>query len=120
MRENRSRSGVYVWYIHNEMPGFPESLAHCVGFQWDEGNADKNWELHHVSMAEAEEAFFNRPLVVAADAKHSEKEIRLAALGKTDADRALTIVFTVREDLVRVISARDMSRKERGFYEQAT
>jgi uncharacterized DUF497 family protein len=57
---------------------------------------------------------------VASDDKHSEKEIRLAALGKTDADRLLTIVFTVRENLVRVISARDMSRRERGLYEQAT
>ncbi len=111
---------VYAGYIHDGMTGFPEILAHCVGFQWDEGNADKNWELHHVSRAEAEETFFNRPLVVASDDKHSEKEIRLAALGKTDADRLLAIVFTVRENLVRVISARDMSRRERGFYEQAT
>ncbi len=102
------------------MAGFPEILAHCVGFQWDEGNADKNWELHRVSRAEAEETFFNRPLVVASDDRHSEKEIRLAALGKTDADRLLAIVFTVRESLVRVISVRDMSRRERSFYEQAT
>ena len=111
---------VYAEYIHDGMTGFPEILAHCVGFQWDEGNADKNWELHHVSRAEAEETFFNRPLVVASDDKHSEREIRLAALGKTDADRRLSIVFTVRENLVRVISARDMSRRERGLYEQAT
>jgi uncharacterized protein len=111
---------VYAWYIHDGMPDFPEVLAHCVGFQWDEGNANKNWELHHVSRAEAEETFFNRPLVVASDDKLSEKEIRLAALGKTDADRLLTIVFTVRENLVRVISARDMSRRERGLYGQAT
>ncbi|HJX65082.1 MAG TPA: BrnT family toxin [Polyangia bacterium] len=111
---------VYAWYIHGGMTGFPEILAHCVGFQWDEGNADKNWELHHVSRAEAEEMFFNRPLVVASDDKHSEKEIRLAALGKTDADRLLAIVFTVRENLVRVISARDMSRRERSLYEQAS
>jgi len=102
------------------MIGSSEILAHCVGFQWDEGNADKNWELHHVSRAEAEETFFSRPLVVASDDEHSEKEIRLAALGKTDADRLLAIVFTVRENLVRVISARDMSRRERGLYEQAT
>jgi len=111
---------VYAWYIHDGMIGSSEILAHCVGFQWDEGNADKNWELHHVSRAEAEETFFNRPLVVASDDKHSEREIRLAALGKTDADRLLAIVFAVRENLVRVISVRDMSRRERGLYEQAT
>jgi uncharacterized protein len=100
--------------------GFPESLSHCIGFQWDDGNADKNWEFHQVSKGEAEQVFFNRPIVVASDEKHSEKETRYAALGKTDAERELAIVFTIRDNLVRVISARDMSRRERSVYEQAT
>jgi uncharacterized protein len=102
------------------MAEFPETLAHCIGFQWDDGNANKNWDLHQVSRGEAEETFFNRPIVVAADIKHSDREARYAALGKTGAGRLLAIVFTIREDLVRVISVRDMSRRERSVYEQAT
>jgi uncharacterized protein len=100
--------------------GFPETLSQCIGFQWNDGNADKNWELHQVSRGESEQVFFNRPIVVASDEKHSEKEARYAALGKTDADRELAIVFTVWDNLVRVISARDVSRRERSVYEQAT
>ena len=102
------------------MAAFPEELAICAGFEWDEGNADKNWTLHRVSRSEAEEAFFNRPIIVAPDAKHSQKEPRYAALGRTNRDRRLTIVFTVRGNLVRVISVRDMSRRERRIYEKAT
>src|SRR4051795_8117460 len=102
------------------MVGFPQELAICTGFEWDEGNADKNWTLHQVSRSEAEEAFFNRPILVAPDAKHSHKERRYAALGRTSTDRRLTIVFTVRGTLVRVISVRDMSRRERRIYEKAT
>jgi uncharacterized DUF497 family protein len=100
--------------------GFSDDLAICTGFEWDEGNADKNWTLHQVSRSEAEEAFFNRPILIAPDAKHSRKESRYAALGKTNGDRRLTIVFTVRGTLLRVISARDMSRRERRIYEKAT
>lgn len=101
------------------MAHFPESLAECAGFQWDAGNAGKNWELHRVSNGEAEQVFFNRPILVAADDKHSQREPRYAALGQTNQGRRLAIVFTVRETLVRVISARDQSRQERRMYEQA-
>jgi uncharacterized DUF497 family protein len=100
--------------------GFPEDLESCTGFEWDEGNADKNWILHQVSRAEAEAAFFNRPVLVAPAVGHSKKESRYAALGKTNGGRRLTIVFAVRGTLVRVISARDMSRRERRIYEQAS
>jgi len=98
---------------------FPNELAQCSGFQWDEGNATKNWTLHQVSQAEAEQAFFNRPVIVASALRHSTEEPRYAALGQTDAGRRLSIVFTLRDTLVRVISARDMSRPERRIYEQA-
>jgi len=94
-------------------------LAGATGFQWDEGNAAKNWALHQVTQAEAEQVFFNRPVVVATDLQHSTEEPRYAALGQTDAGRRLSIVFTLRDTLVRVISARDMSRPERRIYEQA-
>ncbi|MFI5307502.1 MAG: BrnT family toxin [Polyangiales bacterium] len=101
------------------MATFHENLAECTGFQWDAGNSEKNWDLHHVSRAEAEQVFFNRPILVASDAAHSQQEARYAALGRTNDGRRLTIVFTVRETQVRVISARDQSRDERRIYEQA-
>jgi uncharacterized DUF497 family protein len=97
---------------------FPQLLAACTGFQWDSANSDKNWELHRVSRAEAEQVFFNRPILVVADSKHSQDE-RHAALGQTHEGRRLLIVFTVRATLIRVISARDQSRPERRIYEQA-
>lgn len=99
------------------MPGFLDVLAQSTGFQWDAGNADKNSELHRVSQGECEQVFFNRPLLAAPDAAHSEHEPRYAALGQTDAGRRLGVVFTIRGTLVRVISARDMSRRERRIYE---
>lgn len=94
-------------------------LLECTGFQWDEGNAEKNWLRHKVSRVECEEVFFNEPLLVASDVKHSDNELRLYALGQTDEARLLFVVFAVREKLIRVISARDMSRRERKEYERA-
>ncbi|MCK0767391.1 BrnT family toxin [Chromohalobacter canadensis] len=92
-----------------------------TGFDWDEGNARKNAEKHGVSQAEAEAIFFNEPLLVLEDSKHSQAEARFHALGETDDERLLHITFTLRKDdtLIRVISARDMHRTERGVYEQA-
>jgi uncharacterized DUF497 family protein len=96
-------------------------LSKVIGFEWDEGNARKN-EHHGVSMAEAEQGFFNAPLLVLGDAKHSEVEPRFHALGRSNEGRRLHITFTLRDSnqLVRVISARDMHRKERVIYEQAS
>ena len=95
-------------------------LSSATAFEWDDGNARKN-EKHQVSTAESEQVFFNAPLLVLADEKHSDKESRFHALGKTDRDRLLHIVFTLRElgSKIRVISARDMHRKERVIYDQA-
>ncbi|NPD17756.1 BrnT family toxin [Xinfangfangia sp. D13-10-4-6] len=88
------------------------------GFDWDDGNARKNADKHEVGQSEAEQVFFNEPLLVLADRKHSEGEVRYHALGHTDDGRRLHITFTLRdgETLLRVISARDMSRKERDVY----
>jgi uncharacterized protein len=96
-------------------------LSKAIGFEWDEGNARKN-ERHGVSMAEAEQVFFNSPLLVLPDPRHSETEPRLHALGKTSEGRRLHITFTLRDvdQFIRVISARDMHRKERVIYEQAS
>ncbi len=92
-----------------------------VGFEWDSGNARKSEVKHGVTQAEAEEVFFHQPLLVSEDGKHSEKEGRYLALGKTRKARALTVVFTLRQGgtLIRVISARDQHRKERQLYDQA-
>jgi len=92
-------------------------LAKIIGFDWDDGNARKN-EKHKVSAAESEQVFFNAPLLLLTDAKHSGLELRLHALGKTDEGRLLHIAFTLRGrgEKIRVISARDMHRKEREIY----
>ena len=96
------------------------NLSQITGFNWDDGNARKN-EKHGVSMAEAEQVFFNAPLLLLEDSAHSQQEPRVPALGKTDEGRMLHIAFTLRQTglLIRVISARDMHRKERTVYEQA-
>ena len=96
-----------------------EELLGCTGFEWDEANIDKNWLKHQVSWTECEGVFFNQPLIVAKDETHSPKEPRYYALGQTDAGRWLFVVFTVRRSLVRVISAREMSKKERRVYDHA-
>ena len=91
-----------------------------IGFDWDEGNSRKN-EKHGVTKAEVEQAFLNKPLIVVADMKHSQQEPRYHALGRTDSNRCLLITFTERGDgtLIRPISARAASRKERKIYEEA-
>jgi len=87
-----------------------------AGFDWDRGNVEKSWERHGVSRAESEEVFFNRPVLLAEDAKHSTRERYYNLLGSSNGGRRLSVIFTVRQDLVRVISARPMSRKERSHY----
>jgi uncharacterized protein len=94
-------------------------VADWEGFEWDEGNLLKNWEKHRVSASECEQVFFNRPLVAGLDKKHSQSGSRYYALGITDAKRKLFIVFTIRKKLIRVISARDMNKKERKVFEKS-
>ena len=94
-------------------------IANCVGFELDEGNLTKIWEKHKVSWTECEQIFFNHPLVAARDERHSGEEDRYYALGHTDAGRFLFVLFTIRKELVRPISARDMNRKERKVYESS-
>jgi uncharacterized protein len=94
-------------------------MEDLTGFDWDDGNRNKNWIKHKVSNSECEEIFFNLPLLVEADAKHSILEKRYYVLGQTNQGRFLFIVFTERNKRIRVISARDMNRKERSIYEKA-
>jgi len=93
-----------------------EILFGCTEFQWDPGNDQKNFIKHGVTLAECEEVFFNSPLVVADDNRHSQGEPRYYALGQTDAARLLFVVFTIRGHALRVISARDMSNREKRSY----
>src|SRR5450759_5049106 len=95
-------------------------LLRIEGFDWDEGNSRKSTEKHDVSQAEAEQIFFNDPLLIVEDISHSIREIRWHGLGHTDVGRLLHVCFTLRGDgrLIRVISARSMHRKERLRYEQ--
>lgn len=95
-----------------------KKLQECTGFQWDKHNIQKNWEKHKVSPYESEQAFFNKPLIVAKDVNHSQEEERFYALGKTDQGRRLFIAFTVRRMFIRAISSRDMNKKERRIYEK--
>ena len=93
-----------------------EIISRCIGFDWDDGNLLKNWEKHGVSALECEQVFFNHPVVTIPDVLHSSYEARFYALGKSDAGKHLFIVFTVRNNLIRIISARDMNRKERKLF----
>ena len=91
-------------------------IESCEGFEWDEGNVDKNWHLHGVTDGECEDVFFNLPLIIAFDKEHSEKENRFLALGRTETNRWLFVSFVVRRKLIRVISARDMTKSETRKY----
>jgi len=102
--------------IYNAHVAWEERLAECEGFQWEAGNSTKIWERHQVTPMECEEVFLNRPLIIRGDEKNSAVEERLYVLGQTDGGRPLFMVFTIRGGLIRVISARDMSRKERRIY----
>lgn len=91
-------------------------LSRVDGFDWNKGNIRKSWEKHRVSYIECEEVFFNQPIMVQEDEIHSQEEPRYYVLGRTNKGRHLFVVFTIRKNKIRVISARDMSRKERRVY----
>jgi len=101
------------------VPLIAEFFPDIEGFQWDEGNTSKSWGKHGVSWTEAEQVFMNRPVVVTGDVAHSGGEARYFSFGRTNGGRLLTVVFTIRGKLLRVISARLMSRRERRGYGQA-
>jgi uncharacterized protein len=92
-------------------------LSEYTGFEWDFHNSEKIRTRHGVAPTECEQIFFNLPLIVEDDTKHSQIENRFFSLGKTDAGKLLFLVFTVRENKIRVISARDMNKKEKGVYQ---
>ena len=89
-------------------------------FDWDKGNNDKNWKKHCVKNEEAEEAFFDEKKKIAKDVFHSGREKRWILLGKTKNKILLFIVFTIRKNTVRIISARKTNRREAHLYEKTT
>lgn len=93
-----------------------KKLIKCIGFQWDKANAEKNWLKHSVTPSECEQIFFKMPLIIENDEKHSQKEDRYYALGKTDKHRLIFVVFTIRNNHIGIISARDVNKKERQVY----
>jgi len=94
-----------------------DMLANCTGFEWDKYNSEKIRKKHDVTSVECEQVFFNLPVIAGNDEKHSETENRFYVLGQTDSGRLLFLVFTVRKDKLRGISARDMNKKERRVYQ---
>jgi hypothetical protein len=96
-----------------------ELISKCTGFEWDSGNLYKNWIAHNVQYLEIEQAIINRPAVFLEDTMHSNSEERFSALGRTDVNRLVSVVFTIRGSLIRPISGRDMDIEERRlFYEE--
>lgn len=93
-------------------------LSDFTGFDWNKGNQDKNLIKHKVHYKECEEVFFNKPLIFFQDEKHSLNEKRLGVFGKTNKKRRLTIIFTIRNKKIRIISARNQNKQERRKYEQ--
>lgn len=93
-------------------------LEKSAGFEWDHGNITKNWDQHDVSMGECEQIFFNKPLIVKRDKEHSESENRYYGLGRTNMNRLLFAVFTIRNEKIRIISARDMTDSEIERYQK--
>lgn len=117
-RHLKMRIAAYIGKVYIQV--MQNGFSQLDGFEWDNGNRDKNQLKHGVTCGECEEVFFNQPLIILDDAAHSQGEMRHAALGLTDAARKLFVVFTIRGGKIRVISARDMHRKERQFYEDQT
>lgn len=93
-------------------------LPKPISFEWDKWNIDKSFKKHNVTNIEAEEIFVNKPLKTFKNKKHSQKEFRFSALGITNKKRRLYVSFTIRDNKIRIISARDQSRKERRLYEE--
>ena len=93
-------------------------FKNCTGFDWDKGNANKNWKNHKVTQSECEQVFLNLPIILGEDKKHSKSEKRHYLLGRTEFNRLLFVVFTIRNNHIRVISARDMNKKERAIYHE--
>lgn len=88
-----------------------------IEFEWDSGNFGKNFDKHGVENDESESVFLDKQTVLTEDLKHWGEEDRYQLFGRSNQNRLLTIIFTLRKHRVRIISARQMNAKERKFYE---
>jgi len=95
-------------------------LQKPIQFEWNKGNRNKNFIKHGVTDGECEEIFFDSDKKILKDIHHSNKEPRYILIGQTKLQRPLFIVFTIRKNNIRVISARDLNKKEKKFYEKTT
>ena len=98
----------------------PVVLSQPYEFDWDKGNLGKNFKKHGVTDSECEEVFFDERKVQSKDILHSGEEERFILLGKTKESRLLFVVYTLRDNRIRVISARNVNKKERKLYEEKT
>lgn len=98
--------------------GEVKKYKESIEFFWDKGNIDKNWGKHRVTNRECEEIFYDKKKKISKDVLHSGKEGRFILLGKTKTGRLLYLVFTIRNKKIRVISARDINKKEVPLYEK--
>lgn len=89
-------------------------------FQWDKGNIGKSLKKHKVEDKEVEETFFDKHHRRFKDKIHSKGEQRYQIVGKTKKGRLLFIVFTMRTRKIRIISARDINKREVYLYEKET
>jgi len=106
-------------YIQDATIGIGRILEKVTGFEWDTGNKGKNLK-HKVADEECEEVFFDPRKVIQKDKLHSQKEERFILIGKTNQEKLLYVSFTIRKDKIRIISARDLNKKEYKLYEEKT
>ena len=93
-------------------------LKKIVGFEWDEWNIGKSYKKHGIRPKETEEIFLDKDVQIETDIKHQEQEERYVAIGKTFEDKILFVVFTLRSNVIRIISGRRANKKERRLYEK--
>ena len=93
-------------------------LKEVSGFEWDAHNKEKSFIKHEVTNEECEETFFDYNKKIQKDNLHSINEKRYVLMGQTKQNRLLYIIFTIRKNKIRVISARDINKKERKLYEE--
>lgn len=87
-------------------------------FDWDLGNIDKNLLKHGVTNEEIEQIFWDTNKKILSDPIHSDEENRFIILGKTISGRLLFVVYTTRNQKIRIISARDINKREIKLYNQ--
>ena len=104
---------VHVVYV------YMRTQPKVIEFDWDKGNLDKSYRKHGISSKETEEVFVSEEFFVIPDVKHSQAETRFIGLGQTITGKKLLVIFTMRQNKIRIISARRIHRKEVDKYEKA-